>query len=644
MSKRKKLPEILEVPSVLNMGFHYTRQYCRRYRINVMGLVDQSSPEWEDWYLRSHSFEACRDIAEAGYRILEIHFLYGFGLTGEKEEYERTREMVVNAHRAGLKVLGYFQFFSVQSETFFLENPWAKKCIQLDENGNNRRYAYNRDALCFSHEKVRQYYLDGIKLGLEYCDLDGIRLDNSYSKTCYCEKCQHEFRKYLETEFSEAEARRIFGIYPLSECRLVPVHVPEDPLWQAMTDFGMKRMRRMMGSLYRQVKRIKPEAVFGGNPAINRVPDEISVKNHIYLPDAGKFHDLVCAENSLFPGRTGDSIRHQAFAYKTAEANGFKVYASHHLHRDGKLRWPENASECALSLFEALAFGGQIPAACWGLRMDGNEFKSLYQRPVFLETTGAAADFLSEHGEIFRGTVSDARLGIYISRPALAFDYDHSWYSLQGLFQIFLKNHIPFRMVDTDDIEKLRSLSGLIIADIRPVSSEALRAFQDFAVRGGKIFMTGEACRYDEFMSPRPRRELEGLFPDGSVIYSSDCPEACVKGQVRLDGPEGPVFPYPREAGRVLGAVKILSPDGYRIEAPEFIAAETWRNADGRKVVALLNYDNVHPADVTLGLSLRAGDVQIHSPRRFGVRSGTVRGNEVRLKGLNTVAMVSFRL
>ena len=29
-------------------------------------------------------------------------------------------------------------------------------------------------------------YLDGIELGLRYCDLDGIRLDNDYYKGCYC--------------------------------------------------------------------------------------------------------------------------------------------------------------------------------------------------------------------------------------------------------------------------------------------------------------------------------------------------------------------------------------------------------------------------------------------------------------------------
>lgn len=642
MDKGKKLPESLEIPSLFNMGFHYTSQYCRRYRINVMGLVDQSSPEWESWYLRTHGFDACRAIADAGYQLIEIHFLYGFGLSGEKEEYDSAREMVHNAHRAGLKVFGYFQFFSVQSETFFLENPWAKQCIQLDENGKNRRYDYNRDALCFSHEKVRQYYLDGIKLGLEYCELDGIRLDNSYSKTCYCEKCQAEFSRYLQNRFSESEARRIFGIYPLTECRLVPVSVPEDPLWQAMTDFGMDRMNEMMALMYRQVKRINPEAVFGGNPAISRTPDEISVKNHVYLPETGQYFDLVCAENSMFPARTGDSLRHQAVAYKTAEVNGFKAYASHHLHREGQLRWPENLRECSLSLLEALAFGGQIPTACWGIRMDGSEFKTLYQRPIFLESARATADFLTEHGEIFRDAVSDAKLGIYINRSSLAYDYAHCWYSLQGLFQIFLKNHIPFRMVDMDALERLEGLTCVIVADVRAVSSTMFQAFRDFIAQGGKMLMTGEACRYDELKKARPGQELEALLTDDSVISYTDTPEACVKNQVCLDGADGPVFPYPKDADRILKAVKFLCQDEYHITAPDFVAVETWRNASGRKVIALLNYDNANPAEVTLCLPEQANDIRLHSPQKFGVTSWSTNANNVSLSGLDTLAIISF--
>ena len=97
----------------MNMGFHYTAQFSRRTRVNVMGLVDHSTPAWEAWYNKTHEYEALQQMADAGYELIEIHFLYGFGLKNERHEVELTRKMTANAHRAGLRVVGYFQFFSV---------------------------------------------------------------------------------------------------------------------------------------------------------------------------------------------------------------------------------------------------------------------------------------------------------------------------------------------------------------------------------------------------------------------------------------------------------------------------------------------------------------------------------------------------
>ena len=149
--------KLFSEPQVMNMGFHYTIQFSRRNRINVVGLVDQSTDEWADWYLESHEPAALREMADAGYTLIEIHFLYGFGLEGEREEWERARTMTRNAHDIGLKVLGYFQFHSVQQEVFFLENPWAKDCIQVDAEGKRIQYRYDRPALCFSDERVQKY-------------------------------------------------------------------------------------------------------------------------------------------------------------------------------------------------------------------------------------------------------------------------------------------------------------------------------------------------------------------------------------------------------------------------------------------------------------------------------------------------------
>jgi len=276
------------------MGFHYTRQYSRRSRVKVMGLVDQSTEEWAEWYRRMHEPESVRRIAAAGYSLMEVHFLYGFGLEGEREEAELTRQIVAHAHEQGIRVLGYFQFFSVQSELFFLENPWARECVQLQSDGPPHEYAYNRPALCFSHERVRQYYLDGIELGLSYCDLDGIRLDNDYFRGCYCASCQEQFRLYLERSFDEAAARRVFGIRTLAGMSLAPVERCGDPLWAATVRFRQAQRQQMMSALSDKVTSVKPGAILGGNPAVSRGPSDCSTR-HVYPPDLGETHHLVCA-------------------------------------------------------------------------------------------------------------------------------------------------------------------------------------------------------------------------------------------------------------------------------------------------------------------------------------------------------------
>ncbi|HNX27629.1 MAG TPA: beta-galactosidase, partial [Phycisphaerae bacterium] len=392
--------EIFEIPQCFNMGFHYTIQFSRRTRVCVMGLVDQSSEEWERWYLRMHEKEALREIADAGYTIIEIHFLYGFGLKSEKEEWERTRIMVQNAHEVGLRVFGYFQFFSVQEETFFLENPWAKKCVQIDAKGNRIQYRYDRPALCFSNAKVRQYYLDGIELGLKTCDLDGIRLDNDYYRGCYCERCQAAFRTWLTETFDKASAKRIFGLSSLKGMSLVPVLDNHDPLWLATVKFRQKQRQDIMLTLSEKIHEIKPQAIFGGNPAISRRFND-TYRINVYPPDLGKTHHLVCAENLRFPARTGESTRHQAVLYKYGQSSNYSIFVSHHLYRnDGSMRWPDSVEECLLSFCEGLAFGGHPVTTTWGLRMDGNENHTLYQRPIFLQALDIVSKFIKNNSDI----------------------------------------------------------------------------------------------------------------------------------------------------------------------------------------------------------------------------------------------------
>lgn len=146
--------------------------------------------------------------------------------------------------------------------------------------------------------------------------------------------------------------------------------------------------------------------------------------------------------------------------------------------------------------------------------------------------------------------------------------------------------------------------------------------------------MTGEACRFDEFMLEREADELKALMEQPGIVRINNTPEACAKNMLLLNAPDGPVFPYPEKAVEILSAIGEINAVEYQISAPDFVAVETWSNGAGEKVIAFLNYDNAKPAEIRIRLPVGVFDVQIHSPKRFGSGSSMVKLNQVKLASL----------
>ncbi len=569
------------------MGFHYTEQYSRRTRIKVMGLVNHASPQWREWYLGCHELPALQKMKEQGYDFLEIHFIYGYGLKGESVEIERTRQMAANAHQAGFKIIGYFQFFSVQEELFFIENPWAKNCLQLDPSGKRREYNYDRPALCFSHEKVRQYYLDGIETGLKYCDLDGIRLDNDYYKGCWCEKCRALFHEYLTEKYSPDQAEHMFGIRDLSNLSIPERQRAMDPAWLEINRFRQRQRQEMMRLFRQKIDRLKPGAILGGNPAVSRKTDT-DITCSFYPADLGETHDLVCAENNLFPRYTGKNLVNQAEIYKFGEAAGFKVFPSHHIYNpEGKLCWPDTEG-CALTLAEALALGGNAPCTTWGLRMDGD--RSLYERPEFLKATNSFADFIHRYSFIWENATNHAITGIYLNRESRIMFSREAQVSLWGILQILLKNGIPFRFIPFDGAEHLAGIETLIVPNIPVISGKQL----DLIRQVPNLIMTGQSGRYDEHLYERGNMPVN---PTPEAVEYQD--------SQKIDE-----IDYPPHGDEILAR---LNPE-IRIKGGTAVAANLTVNRHG-EFLHLLNYDNRNPVDLEIcGRSIK----EIYSPDIFG--------------------------
>jgi len=631
--------EYLSTPKMMNMGFHYTEQFSRRTRVKVIGLIDQASPEWAEWYHLAHEFEAVKKMADAGYDFIEIHFLYGFGLKGEAKEVELTKKMVENAHRAGLKVTGYFQFFSVQEELFFIENPWAEDCIQLEADGTRHEYSYNRPALCFSHEKVRQYYLDGVELGLKYCGLDGIRLDNDYYKGCYCDKCKQLFREHLVNKFSPEEAERIMGIRDLSKITLRPNAAMTDPAWFELVKFRQKQRQDILKLIREKVKSINPEAILGGNPAVTR-KFHGDTENHFYPADLGETHDLVCGENSLSPEYLNPALRNQATIYKFGEAAGFKVYPSHHKYnKDNTVRWPDSAEESALTLCEALCMGGHIPCTTWGIRMDENKSKTLYERPYFLKATKAVSDFIRANDAIYKNATSDCQVGVYINRESRICDFYNNLSSLWGTVQILLKNGIDFRFIPFDGPEHLQNLKLLIVPNVSLISDGQLENIINFS-KENKVMMTGCSGFYDEYYLKRSGDMKKELSHYENISYLNGAPEAVDYNQSEYRGNFIKNLNYPENADVFLKKLYSLYKPEIKTAGGEAVAMNVMKNENGEHFVHLINYDNTNPVDVELELP---GEVkEVYSPEHFGVSSYKQSGNILKLNTLHTYGVIKY--
>ncbi len=635
--------KFLSTPKMMNMGFHYTEQYSRRNRINVLGLVDHSTPEWSEWYQQTHEAESLQKMADAGYNLIEIHFLYGFGLKSEAEEIELTKKMVQNAHAAGIKVLGYFQFHSVQEELFYIENPWAKDCEQIQADGARKEYRYDRPALCFSHEKVKQYYLDGVEYGLKHCNLDGIRLDNDYFKGCYCTKCKQLFHEYLRDNFPPEKAKEVFGFSDLSNITMPPAQRGFDPAWLEMIKFRQQQRQEMMKLIHDKIASIKPDAILGGNPAVTRKFDSDSA-NCFYPPDLGKTNHLVCGENSLSPEFLGDAIRTQAVIYKFGECSGFKVFPSHHKYTvDNRVRWPGSSEECARTLCEALCFGGHIPCTTWGIRMDGNINSALYERPEFLKATKSISDFIKKNSDIYKNAECSAEAGIYINRENRISNARSAFASLHGLIQILLKLRIPFRFIAEDKAELLNGLKLLIIPDVQPVSDKQLENFVEFS-RRGNVLLTGSACKYNEYFLKR-QSLWENIFPDMTKVKTvNGVPEAVNLDKVKFFDNFVKDIPMPDSYEIFAKQLLSLYQPEIKIKNGAAIAVDTYKNDKNEHFIHLLNYDNGNPADIIVELPSACRSIELFQPELFGSESININNNSVEINKFHTYAVIKYQL
>src|SRR5574340_599531 len=191
-----------------------------------------------DHYLREHSQEAVEKLVELGVNLVITHYHKGFGPAAERWEYEPLKQLVGLCHGRGIKVGVYLRLDTLAYETLLAEKPAVDglppggvarltagpagsphqrdSWFQVNLNGQYpvyndndsgalyyRRQACpcNNDYLSWIEERVTFAIRD---LGIDLIHFDGV-MPFLEGYQCYCDRCTHEFRRYLQVKYADPE-------------------------------------------------------------------------------------------------------------------------------------------------------------------------------------------------------------------------------------------------------------------------------------------------------------------------------------------------------------------------------------------------------------------------------------------------------
>ena len=549
--------------------------------------------EWlHDWYERLHGDKLIGEAADLGVDTVYCHFFKGFGLVHEKAEMARTRDFVKNAHAKGVKVLGYCQLNSLYYETMLGEFPDLENWVGRRYDGKLLTYGhYCRWSPCFESREFMDYLKRVIRYGLEEIGLDGFHFDNSYSRDCFCDRCQAAFRAWLAANVPDPRA--VCGLADFRHVRLSPTPFDQeaagqelhDPIMVLRSRFRADQLARAHREIFGYVKTFGKEKLVLHNPAFGRPHYPVSEGDMALEP--WESVDFLMAENNRYIRVQDGRIRSQVAAYKLGRRFGFRVFDSTWVSRK-EVDWleprtdiPRDAATMNRYYAEGMIYG-DIVGNPWLVRSAKEGDRVILDDPVQRETAANAFGFFRRHeADLFAGKpVAKAHL-LYVT------DTFYGWtYCGAGLMSFFDAGETlnaagaPWTIVTPGDIASLGSGELLVLPDVRFMRKSLYEALVAAGSRGVKILPTGKA----------------GLYDENGIARAASNPICDLKG-------------VPNKVSEI--------PDEFRVKASApLVMAETQVNAKGELVLHLLRPDNetvLPELTVSFADPRAAGRVTLHS-------------------------------
>lgn len=553
------------------------------------GAVDCSASWVPAWFDRLHSEEIVQTMAGLGVNLAVTHFFKGFGLKHEREEQQRTAELVRIAHRHGIRVMGYCQSRSLYYETFLAEEPEAEQWIQRDATGQLRSWggAYYRWTPCILSQEFRDYLKRAIRLGLEEIGLDGLHFDNNYAEPCYCPRCQQAFRTWLTARWPSS--REHFGLASFAHVRVPPTlsSAPRitDPLVREWVRFRCESLGDYNRELASYARSIRPDVLLMSNPAYPRHVDD-AYRRSVWPVAVGRPLNLMFAENGNVPEIVDGVLVSQIRAYKEANAVGYRVLSTTWRQmKEAGASLVETPEAAVLQVAEAAANGG-VPGANWALRPEAEGSRMRIDRPELRKALGRALAMVRANERWTANARPVGDVAVLHTFASQAFDARDTAALLWGAEEVLIRGGFSWEVVFGEDLGRLAEFTLLVVAGQSHLSNQECEAIGRFVRNGGRVVLVGENGRYDENGRQRLPAGLEGLSGDRVVRVDASLARSNVvtARDVRV--------PLPKNWQKLASTIDQTAGDrlSVRLHGSDTVALSAYQRPDGGLIVHLVNY------------------------------------------------------
>ena len=482
-------------------------------------------------------------LVDAHVNTIWVTFSNGFSIETERGHMAQLKKYIEQCHRQGIRVLAYQSIANMFWEDMFERVPESKDWVRMNADGKPTPYsagAYaklgrvTRYMARIAHPGWQEYLSKRVDLALD-AGADGIFYDNNFN------------------EF-----------------------LPET--YQAIYRHAVSRKRDvvLMGNFH--------QASYVLNRLTNALSTEDGLEPGVYAASnlAGR---LERQRSTLLPVGSGFLVNNLGlFRLLAALSDGWKPGMIEHGHREAgdRLTDPISGPRHQLALAEAAASGGSLEIFSEGKFADG-----LYRgRPEAMEIWRAISlynRFLRDNEALYAGAKPVARLAIILDERSDGVPLLNGLAARNVLYEVLYEHDLT--------ATKLRPYAAVALLTANRVRERALAALEEFAQRGGKLFVVKEAATRDENGRPRPR---PALF-DKATVWDQ--------------APQIDALAAALDAATADQRVSLEAPAGV-------VANLTTKPSEHRLLVHLLNYTGREQSGVKVTLRGRCQGISLLSPDR----------------------------